>query len=113
MKVYINTDIEGIAGWVFYASADKGLANLQHLERMNSLLTEEVNAAIAACREAVGPDFVMMVDVQYAWSDVDAVLRTTRDWKDLDIYFLETPLQIDDLEGYARLHRESSIRYGT
>jgi len=70
---------------------------------------EKVTEVVAACREAVGPDFVMMVDVQYAWSDVDAVLRTTRDWKDLDIYFLETPLQIDDLEGYARLHRESSI----
>lgn len=61
MKVYINTDIEGIAGWVFYASADQGMANLQHLQRMNALLTEEVNAAIAACREA-GADEIYVCD---------------------------------------------------
>ncbi|MCH2583029.1 MAG: mandelate racemase/muconate lactonizing enzyme family protein, partial [Planctomycetes bacterium] len=29
------------------------------------------------------------------------------DWRDLDIYFIETPLQIDDLAGYARLQDES------
>ena len=39
----------------------------------------------------------MMVDVQYTWSDVDQALRTLRDWADLDVYFVETPLQIDDL----------------
>jgi L-alanine-DL-glutamate epimerase-like enolase superfamily enzyme len=70
---------------------------------------ERVTEVVAACRRAVGPDFVMMVDVQYAWSDVDAALRTLRDWKDLDVYFIETPLQIDDLAGYARLHHEAPI----
>lgn len=50
---------------------------------------------MAACRRAVGADFVMMVDVQYAWSDVEAAARTLRDWSDLDVYFVETPLQID------------------
>jgi len=68
-----------------------------------------VTEIVAACRKAVGPDFVMMVDVQYAWDDVDAALQTLNDWKDLDIFFIETPLQIDDLKGYARLHQESPI----
>ena len=50
-----------------------------------------------------------MVDVQYAWSDVERALNTLKDWADLDIYFIETPLQIDDLAGYARLHDESPV----
>ena len=71
---------------------------------------EKVTEVIAACRAAIGQDFTLLVDVQYAWDDVERVLATTRDWKDLGVYLLETPLWVDDLEGYARLHDESSIR---
>ena len=70
---------------------------------------EKMTEVVAACRAAVGPDFVMMVDVQYTWSDVDIALRTLNDWKDFDIYFIETPLAIDDLAGYARLHDEAPM----
>ena len=71
---------------------------------------DRVTEVVRACREAVGPDFVMMVDVQYAWSDVERALRTLQDWADLDVFFIETPLQIDDLDGYARLHHEAPMR---
>jgi L-alanine-DL-glutamate epimerase-like enolase superfamily enzyme len=70
---------------------------------------ERMTEVVAACRRAVGPDFIMMVDVQYTWSDPETALRTLRDWKEFDIYFVETPLQIDDLPGYARLHREAPM----
>lgn len=70
---------------------------------------ERMTEVVAACRAAVGPDFVMMVDVQYTWSDVDKALRTLRDWKDLDLFFVETPLQMDDLRGYAKLHRDAPM----
>ena len=70
---------------------------------------EKITETVAACRAAVGPDFTILVDVQYLWSDADTALRTLRDWKDLDIYFIETPLQMDDLDGYARLHEESPV----
>ena len=70
---------------------------------------EKMTEVVAACRAAVGPDFVMMVDVQYTWADVDIALRTLNDWKDFDIYFIETPLAIDDLAGYARLHDEAPM----
>jgi L-alanine-DL-glutamate epimerase-like enolase superfamily enzyme len=70
---------------------------------------ERMTEVVAACRKAVGPDFVMMVDVQYTWDDVDVALRTLNDWKDLDVYFVETPLQIDNLLGYARLHHEAPM----
>src|SRR5262245_14265632 len=61
---------------------------------------ERMTEVVAACRRAVGPRFVMMVDVQYTWSDADTALRTLRDWKEFDLFFVETPLQIDDLRGY-------------
>lgn len=56
MKVYIHTDIEGVAGWVFYASWSDSNVNMRHLERMNSLLTNEINSAVAACFESGATD---------------------------------------------------------
>jgi L-alanine-DL-glutamate epimerase-like enolase superfamily enzyme len=73
---------------------------------------EKITEVVAACRSAVGSDFTLIVDVQYTWSDADVALRTLRDWKDLDVYFVETPLRIDDLDGYARLHHESPVAVG-
>jgi L-alanine-DL-glutamate epimerase-like enolase superfamily enzyme len=70
---------------------------------------ERITEVVAACREAVGPEFDMMVDVQYSWSSADEALRTLNDWKDLNIYFVETPLRMDDLAGYARLHHEAPM----
>jgi L-alanine-DL-glutamate epimerase-like enolase superfamily enzyme len=70
---------------------------------------ERVTEVVAACRAAAGADFVLMVDVQYAWSDADAALATLEGWKDLDIFFIETPLWVDDLAGYAKLHRRAPM----
>ena len=65
---------------------------------------------VAACRDAVGPDFVMMVDVCYCWTSAKEALRVLRRLEPYDIFFLETPLQLDDLDGYAYLHDRSDIR---
>jgi L-alanine-DL-glutamate epimerase-like enolase superfamily enzyme len=64
---------------------------------------------IAAVRKAVGPEFTIMVDVQYAFPDADACLSAIRGWEEYDIFFLETPLFADDLAGYARLSQEQRI----
>jgi len=49
MKVYIQTDIEGVAGVTFFDNrADNSISNYHHRKRMQSLLTGEVNAAIKA-----------------------------------------------------------------
>ena len=70
---------------------------------------ERATEVIAAVRAAVRSDFVLMVDVQYAFPDADACLRVIRDWEEFDVFFLETPLPSDDLDGYARLEREQAI----
>jgi len=71
---------------------------------------EQMTEIVMACREAVGPDFAMMVDVQYRWADAKNALRTLRRWADLDLFFVETPLPADDLDGYAILAREAPMR---
>jgi len=71
---------------------------------------EDLTEIVVACREAVGADFNIMVDVGYTWADVKSCLRVIRKWEDLDIYFLETPLQMDNLGGYAELAKETPIR---
>ncbi|SNZ01744.1 mandelate racemase/muconate lactonizing enzyme family protein [Flagellimonas pacifica] len=71
---------------------------------------KDMTGIIEACRDAVGADFKMMVDVQYLWYDAKAALRTIRDWEKFDLFFLETPLQIDNLEGYATLAKEAPMR---
>jgi L-alanine-DL-glutamate epimerase-like enolase superfamily enzyme len=58
---------------------------------------------LTAVRAAVGREFTLMCDVQYAFPDAAACLRVIDDWADLDLFFLETPLPSDDLDGYAEL----------
>jgi L-alanine-DL-glutamate epimerase-like enolase superfamily enzyme len=70
---------------------------------------EQMTEVIGDVRAAVGPDFTLMVDVQYAFADADACLETIRHWTAFDLFFIETPLPSDDLAGYARLANEQPI----
>ena len=71
---------------------------------------EEMTEIIIACREAVGASFILMVDVQYLWRDAGSALQVLKKWESLDIFFVETPLRTDNLEGYAVLAREAPMR---
>ena len=64
---------------------------------------------VGACREAAGPEMTLMVDVAYCWSNWKEALRVCRSLETSDIYFLETPLQSDDLDGLARLAAATDI----
>ena len=62
MKIYIQTDIEGVAGFCFFENrADKSYENIQHRHRMYQLLTDEVNAAVKAAFDS-GADEVLVND---------------------------------------------------
>ena len=53
MKVYVQTDIEGVAGFCFRENrANRDSENIRHRYRMYKLLTAEVNAAVQAAFEA-------------------------------------------------------------
>jgi len=61
--------------------------------------------------EDVAPtaDAALLVDVQYAFPDADTALGVLSDWRDFDLFFVETPLWPDDLDGYRRLSTEQPI----
>ena len=60
MKVYVQTDIEGVAGVVHFENrSDKSPEAAMHHRRMQELLTGEVNAAIAGAKEAGATDIVV------------------------------------------------------
>jgi L-alanine-DL-glutamate epimerase-like enolase superfamily enzyme len=79
----------------------------------NSLQIEddrEIANIVRACREAIGPEITVMVDVAYCWRDWKEALRAIEMFADQDIYFIETPLPSDDIEGYAKLVETSPVR---
>ena len=52
MKVYIHTDIEGVAGFCFFENRkSKDVECINHRYRMYQLLTDEVNAAVKASHD--------------------------------------------------------------
>jgi D-amino peptidase len=64
MKVYIQTDIEGVAGMTFFEKSrpgEKSIENQSHFMRMRMLLTNEVNAAAVAAFES-GAETVLIND---------------------------------------------------
>jgi L-alanine-DL-glutamate epimerase-like enolase superfamily enzyme len=64
---------------------------------------------VAECRRAVGQELVLMVDVAYAWPDAETALKVIEQLAPSRLEFIETPIDIDDLEGCAFLHEHSPI----
>ena len=54
---------------------------------------------VAAVRKALGPDLALMVDVGYLWPDAKSCLEVIKDWKEFNLFFVETPVWSDDTEG--------------
>jgi L-alanine-DL-glutamate epimerase-like enolase superfamily enzyme len=71
---------------------------------------EQIAEVVSAVRGAVGAETTIMVDVQYAFDSVERALAAIAMWDGLDVYFLETPLWTDDMDGYAELARSSPVR---
>ncbi len=70
---------------------------------------EWIEEVVSAVRSAAGPEMTLMVDVQYAFDSVDRALRCAEAIAPYGVFFLETPLWVDDLEGYAELARRSPV----
>jgi L-alanine-DL-glutamate epimerase-like enolase superfamily enzyme len=70
---------------------------------------ERSTQVLAAVRDAIGASIDLLVDVQYAFPNADTALAVLRDWEQLDLVFVETPLWPDDLDGYRRLSEEQPI----
>jgi len=61
-------------------------------------------AAVAAVRERVGPDFDIMLDCARTW-DVAYTVKMARILAPYGLTFIEEPIASHDVEGYCRLRR--------
>jgi len=73
MKVYIETDIEGVAGFAFSDDKLEGRRRDLYFEKICRLLTEEVNAAVEGAIEA-GADEVVVHDGHGLGYNIDVEL---------------------------------------
>jgi L-alanine-DL-glutamate epimerase-like enolase superfamily enzyme len=58
---------------------------------------------IRECRKRIGDDRDFMIDVGYRWKNFNDALWVLRNVEDSKVFFVETPLHTDDLDGLARL----------
>src|SRR5713101_4820034 len=73
----------------------------------------EERARIAAARDAIGPDIVLMLDANNAWSDLPTALRFMRVYEEYDPYWIEEPFSPDDIDNHARLARRTHVTVAT
>jgi L-alanine-DL-glutamate epimerase-like enolase superfamily enzyme len=65
-------------------------------------------ARLMAVREAVGPEFEIMVDANQAFQ-VDEAIRRARLYEPADLAWFEEPLPAEDLGGHVRLSQSTSL----
>jgi L-alanine-DL-glutamate epimerase-like enolase superfamily enzyme len=70
-------------------------------------------ARIAAAREAVGPDVLLMLDANNAWRDLPTALRYMKVYEPFDPYWIEEPFSPDDIDNHARLAKRTPVLVAT
>lgn len=63
---------------------------------------------VAAVRELIGPDRLLMIDANQRW-DLPTAIRALAAMERFDPYFVEEPLPADDLAAHARLRAHTRI----
>ena len=65
---------------------------------------------VRKARKIIGDKLTLMIDVGYRWMDSKSAINTIQRLEDCDLYFVETPLRMDDLDGHARLAEAVNTR---
>lgn len=63
---------------------------------------------VRCIRSSVGGDVKIMIDAGLAW-DLKGAMRMVEVYQKYDVFWLEEPLQPDDIEGYRELASQTSI----
>ena len=61
------------------------------------------------CREALGPDKQLMIDIGMRWTDVKGAMRAVKAFEDYNVFWVEEPFHPDNLNGYARLNAVTDV----
>jgi L-alanine-DL-glutamate epimerase-like enolase superfamily enzyme len=78
-----------------------GLGAVKMKVGRGDLKSEE--ARVAAARAAIGPDVLLMLDANNAWSDVPTALRYMERFTPYDPYWIEEPFSPDQIDNHAKL----------
>lgn len=68
---------------------------------------------LAAVREAIGPDVILMLDANNAWKDLPTALSYMRRFERYDPYCIEEPFSPDDIENHVRLAKATPVTVAT
>jgi L-alanine-DL-glutamate epimerase-like enolase superfamily enzyme len=68
---------------------------------------------VKTARETLGDDMEIMVDAYYCWPDFSTALKACRQLEKFNLYFIETPLPVDDIEGHAKLAQALDTKVAT
>jgi L-alanine-DL-glutamate epimerase-like enolase superfamily enzyme len=74
---------------------------------------KEEEERIAAVRDRIGSDVILMLDANNAWSDLPTALRFVRMYEKYNPYFVEEPFGPDDIENHARLAAATPVPIAT
>jgi L-alanine-DL-glutamate epimerase-like enolase superfamily enzyme len=81
--------------------------------KVGRLSPSEEEDRIEAAREAIGPDVLLMLDANNAWSDVPTALTYMRRYEPYDPYWMEEPFGPDDIDGHAKLAELTDVVIAT
>jgi L-alanine-DL-glutamate epimerase-like enolase superfamily enzyme len=75
---------------------------------------QTVVSMVRAARDAAGPTMSLSIDVGYRWLDARRAARCMRQLEQFDLFFVETPLHFDNIEGIAELASltDTHLAYG-
>ena len=68
---------------------------------------------VAAARDAVGSEVLLMLDANNAWSDLPTALRFVKRIEKYDPYWIEEPFSPDDIQNHARLAERTPVLVAT
>lgn len=80
---------------------ERGYTAIKMQMAHNHTLRQDVDN-VKRMREALGPDMIIMIDINQGW-DADTAIAQGRRIMDYDIYWLEEPVPADDFKGYMRV----------
>ena len=80
--------------------------------KVGRLSLKEDAERVKAVREAIGPDVLLMVDANHAWTAYEAI-RFGRMVEEYDLFWLEEPVPATDYEGGAEVCRALDVPIAT
>jgi len=77
------------------------------------LTPTEEEERVRAAREAIGPEVLLMLDVNNVWADLPTALLYCKRFEKYDPYWIEEPFSPDDIENHSKLAAALGITIAT